>query len=173
MKRGFTLIELLIVIALFSVITFTGVAGYSKFNKNQQIVTTGKEFLVNLQQAQTRAINNVKTTAGCNSTTLAGYTVVAAINATTYTINEVYASPCGSSGPSATTFPIKTVNLPSGSKFRSAVNFTILPLTGKIAAPQSIVFCSSNCASGKGALQYTINITTQGVVQDTTPSPIP
>ncbi len=164
MKNGFTLIELMIVIGLIAVVTIGGVAGYRTFNLRQIVITSGKQMLVDLRQAQSKASSNVKSVEACKDQPMSGYRVAGSSG--TYTITENYGGTCT---PQVT----KTVNLPSGVTFKNNFTLTFQSLGGNVtfvgASPYAIEFCTKNCLTGSGGLKYKITVSNQGLIQDSDP----
>lgn len=164
MRNGFTLVELMVVIVLISLTMSAGVAGYSRFNKRQLVITSGKELMVNLRQAQVRASSNVKSAAGCANATLSEYRIDGFSNggSSGYTISEVYSAGC------ATTVT-KTQVVPKG-VFFSPANFQLSfkTLAGGVTAasnPYTITLCST-AACATTDTKMAISITSTGLIQE-------
>lgn len=166
-SRGFTLIELLVVTTLLVFVMGGSIAGYRRFNDRQQVITAGKELLVALRQAQSKASSGVKSLASCQTVPLVGYKItVLAASQDTYTIAESYQSNCVSATSADNV--IKTVKLPQGVRFQSAFTATFTGLSGGViysgASPLTLRVCNASC--GTGSLQYTITVNSAGLVQD-------
>lgn len=160
-QRGFTLIELMVVITVAGILLVGGVAGYGKFNSRQLVINSGKEMLVNLRQAQSKALSNVKTVSGCTSSTLTGYRVAG--SGSSYTVSEIYTTNCAGGG----SYVVKTMALPNGVTIRNAFSITFRGLSGGATVVGSnpiITFCASGCTSG--AQTYNIAVTSAGLIQD-------
>lgn len=165
-SKGYTLIELLVVIAIIGIVMGTAFAGYRTFNARQLVVTSGKELLVALRQAQSAASSGTKTPDSCRTTPLEGHRItVAASDLNAYTVYEVYRAPCN--GGSAL-YPVKTVRLNPLVRFSGAFSITFLGLSGGAtlsgATPQTIRVCNNNCAAG--AINYSISVSKVGSIQD-------
>lgn len=164
MRKGFTLIELLVVVALISLTMSAGVAGYSTFNKRQLVITSGKELMVNLRQAQAKAASNVKSTAGCANATLSEYRIDGFSNGSSsgYTISEVYSTGC------ATTVT-KTQVVPKGVFFSPATfRLRFHTLGGGVTVapdPYTITLCSTTTCAASDT-KMAISITSTGLIQE-------
>lgn len=170
-SSGFSFIELLIVMAVMGIFVIGGIAAYGRFNARQLVITAGKEMLVDLRQAQSKSLSNVKSVNGCQNSPLTGYQIDG--TGSRYTVTEVYSTACATGGAS---YVVKTVNLPAGVQFQSAFRLTFTGLSGGVtlvgAAPSTTIsFCNKNCQSG--GLRYSITVTRQGLIQDVPVADIP
>lgn len=164
-NSGFTLLELVVVAGLMVLLTTASVAGYRTFNTRQIVITTGKEMLVDLRQAQAKMTAGIKKAPGCESARLVGYRVQTTAALTGYTLAEVYQTNCYSGGP---TYQTEAVTLPTGLRFANAFSVTFLGLSGGAtfsgASPLTLRLCNSNC--GSGALSYRMSISRAGLIED-------
>ncbi|HSW90062.1 MAG TPA: prepilin-type N-terminal cleavage/methylation domain-containing protein [Patescibacteria group bacterium] len=119
---GFTLIELLVVIVLIGLLVTGSIAGYTKFNQRQVLLTSGKEFITILRTAQARAHSGVKPPSNC--TTLLGYSVRASRNSSSYTM----AAQCSNTSITANSY-----KLAAGVIFDTPVDITFDGLSGGVS----------------------------------------
>jgi prepilin-type N-terminal cleavage/methylation domain-containing protein len=165
-SKGYTLIELLVVVAIIGIVMSAAFAGYRTFNARQLVVTSGKELLVALRQAQSGASSGTKTPNSCRTTPLEGHRIeVVASDLNSYSVYEVYRAACNAG---STLYFVKTVRLAPSVRFSGAFAVTFLGLSGGAtlsgATPQTIRVCNNNCAAG--AVNYSISVSKVGSIQD-------
>ena len=116
---GFTLIELLVTISLALIISGSGIAYYSSFNRRQIVDQTAKTLVSDLRMAQNMALSQQKPV---SSTKFTGYYVQLSTNA--YQIFPICNPACAS---------IKTVNL-TGANLTGTTKISFSVLTQEIEA---------------------------------------
>lgn len=161
--RGFTLIELIVVVAIIMIMGAGALAGYRRFNDRQVLLTSGKELLVNLRQAQGKATSGIKiiSNPGCPSTaTLVGYRVQAgAGNLSSYTVEQACQSGAAISYSQSRTFRLAT-----GAAFENAFSVTFLGQFGGVSAATTIRIIPTSMSTQ--TQRYTVTIDQSGSITD-------
>jgi prepilin-type N-terminal cleavage/methylation domain-containing protein len=146
---GYTLIELLVVITIMGLLVGGGIASYIHFNERQTVLAAGKQFLLTLRSAQSKANSGIKPT-GC--TTLRGYNVTGSNGSSSYALTAV----CSNNAAIA----VSTFSLGTGITFGSAVNITFFGLAGGASGTTGTITIAS------GQSTYTLIVNTSGDVSE-------
>jgi prepilin-type N-terminal cleavage/methylation domain-containing protein len=143
-KNGFTLIELIVVFSVIAVLSTIGIASFVSYSRAQTLQQATNDFISVLNTAKARTAAQVKPSPECaSSSTLQGYSVTVTLtgSSNTYALNVI----C-----SGVTTSIKTVSLPTGVTFNSAIatppttttNVRFSVLSGGVTGSGNIVIYS-------------------------------
>jgi type II secretory pathway pseudopilin PulG len=135
-NKGFTLIELIFVFSIIALLTISGIAAFTGFNKTQVFQAAVDDVGAMLNTAKSRSLSQLKPDQ-CLTSTLQGYQVLITIPSGDYELDVV----CGGN-----TYMIEKKKLPSGVTFvNGSVKQTVFAVSsGTVSSPGTITINGNN-----------------------------
>jgi|AACY02.2.fsa_nt_gi Tfp pilus assembly protein FimT len=152
--NGYSLLEILVVSTLIASVVGLGIATYSRFERRQTIVNAGKELVLVLRDAQSRAQSGEKP-ASCSGLTLEAWRVI--LDSDNYSLQVV----CGGSEQGTP----EIITLPTGLSLEvspTPITIDFATITGEPSTGTTIIVTNSWGFN----YRFTIELLSTGAIQE-------